>query len=480
MMEMMSSPSPRRPHAFYDSVSYYFDRAAHLLDHPPGLLDQIKSCNSVYRIKFPVQTDDGEVTVVEGYRVQHSHHRLPCKGGIRFSMMVDQEEVMALAALMTYKCAIVGLPFAGAKGGVRIDPHTSSPGFRERVTRRYTAELVKKKFIGPAIDVPAPDYGTGEREMAWIADTYRALNFNDLHPYACVTGKPLALHGIPGRTEATGLGVAMGIEECLTRRHLMQEFGLQPGVEGKTFIVQGLGNVGLHAARALVARGAVLTGIAEVGGGIYKPSGLDPDAARAFLTETGSLDGFDDSATFFQDPAGVLEQPCDVLVPAALENQITSENAGRIQAKIVAEAANGPVTFEGEKILLQRGSLILPDVFLNAGGVTVSYFEWLKNLSHVSFERMTTRYIEHSKGEMLNAMEGLAGKKLDPNHRKLLEAGPREIDYVRTALAETMALGFHNIHDCWKTRDFPDLRSAAFAYAIDRVASSYEAHGIFP
>jgi glutamate dehydrogenase (NAD(P)+) len=476
----MSSSTARSAHPFYDSVSRYFDRAAHLLDHPPGLLDQVKSCNSVYRIKFPVRTDDGEVAVVEGYRVQHSHHRLPCKGGIRFSLMVDQEEVMALAALMTYKCAIVGLPFSGAKGGVRINPYSTSMEFRERVTRRYTAELTKKKFIGPAIDVPAPDYGTGEREMAWIADTYRALNFNELHPYACVTGKPLALHGIPGRIEATGLGVAIGIEECLSRKHLMKEIGLERGVEGKTFIVQGLGNVGLHASRALRDRGAVLTGIAEMHGGIFNPAGMDPDAARAFLTEHGTLRGFDSSATFFENSAALLEEPCDVLIPAALENQITAGNAPRIRAKIVAEAANGPVTFEGERILLDRGILIIPDIYLNAGGVTVSYFEWLKNLSHVSFERMTTRYIEHSKGEMLDAMEELTGKHIDSTRRKALEAGPREIDYVRTALAETMALGFHNIHDCWKTRDFPDLRTASFAFAIDRLVASYEAHGIFP
>lgn len=475
----MSTNGGRTPHRFYDSVSSYFDRAARLTDISPGLLDQIKSCNSVYRMKFPVHDDEGGIMVIEGYRVQHSHHRLPCKGGIRFSSHVDQEEVMALAALMSYKCSIVGLPFSGAKGGVKFDARLASPGVRERITRRYTAELVKKKFIGPAIDVPAPDYGTGEQEMAWIADTYRAMNFNELHPYACVTGKPLGLHGIPGRTEATGLGVCLGIEECVSRKGVMDDLGLGTGIEGKSFIVQGLGNVGTHAARTLIERGAVLVGVAELGGGIYDSSGIDWKELLAHFLENQTLEGFG-KGTFFADPAAILEQECDILIPAALENQITEFNAPRIRAKIVAEAANGPVSAAGEKILLDAGILILPDIYLNSGGVTVSYFEWLKNLSHVSFERMTTRYIETTKLELLQAVEQITGQRLPQAQRDLLVTGPREIDYVRTALAETMSMGFHNIFDIWKSKDLPDLRTAAFAFAIERLAQSYEAHGIFP
>lgn len=475
----MAHQEGRRAHRFYDSVSEYFDRAARLSQVPPGLLDQIKACNSVYRMKFPVHNDEGEIVVMEAYRVQHSHHRLPCKGGIRFSMDVDQEEVMALAALMTYKCTIAGLPFSGAKGGVKFDSRTASLPMRERVTRRYTAELVKKKFIGPAIDVPAPDYGTGETEMAWIADTYRAMNFNELHPYACVTGKPLRMHGIPGRTEATGLGVCLGIEECVSRKTLMDELGLGTGIEGKTFIVQGLGNVGTHAAKALVERGAILVGVAELGGGIHNPSGISLHELLAHFSEHRTVEGFG-SGTSFKNPADVLEQECDILVPAALENQITEINAPRIRAKIVAEAANGPVTFAGEKILLDAGVLILPDIYLNSGGVTVSYFEWLKNLSHVSFERMTTRYIESTKIDLLHAVEQITGTRLAEAQRALLVAGPREIDYVRTALAETMSMGFHNLFDTWKSKDLPDLRTAAFFFAIERLAQSYASHGIFP
>lgn len=474
----MNDASPARSR-FFESVSAYFDRAADLTSFPIGLLDQVKSCNSVYRIKFPVKDDDGNIVVIEGYRAQHSHHRLPCKGGIRFSPHVTQDETIALAALMTYKCALVGLPFGGAKGGVVFDPRTASPEFRERVTRRYTAELIKKNFIGPNIDVPAPDYGTGEQEMAWIADTYRAMNFNGADPYACVTGKPIDLHGIPGRREATGLGVFLGIQECVSRDEDMRELGLSPGIEGKTVIIQGLGNVGSYAAHFLHKAGAKIVGIAELGGGLYDPAGIDPARAGAHFRENGSLAEFG-HGTFVADPADVLEMPCDILVPAALENQIHAANAPRIQARIVAEAANGPVDFEGEEILRDLGIFVIPDLYLNAGGVTVSYFEWLKNLSHVSFDRMNSRYTEMSKKTLVDAIETLTGRQLDPEQRKRATAGPQEIDFVHTALAETMAIAYHSIHDAWKTRDLPDLRTAAYFVAIDRICRSYKSHGIFP
>lgn len=469
--------STRSP--FYQSVSRYFDKAALFVKTEPGILDQVKSCNGVYRMRFPVKDDDGNVVVVEAYRAQHSHHRLPCKGGIRYSLSVNQDEVMALAALMTYKCALVGLPFGGAKGGVKIDAKTSSPGFRERVTRRYTAELCKRKFIGPAIDVPAPDYGTGEQEMAWIADTYRALNFNELHPYACVTGKPLELHGIPGRREATGLGVCLGIKECLSHAEDMEPLGLTTGIPGKRVIVQGLGNVGFSAALFLQKEGALIVGIAELGGGLYDDNGLDVTNVAAHFKEHGTLDGYP-TGRFIRNSGAVLEQPCDILVPAALEDQITAENAGRIQAKIIAEAANGPIDFEADEILAEKGVMVIPDLYLNSGGVTVSYFEWLKNLSHVSFDRMNSRYTELSKTRIVDAIEQLTGESLDPQQKALITAGPKEIDFVQTALAETMAFAYHNIRDIWKTRDMPDLRTSAYYFAINRVARSYAAHGIFP
>lgn len=464
---------------FYQSVSHYFDKAARLSQHPPGLLDAIKSCNAVLRLRFPVVNDEGEVVVIEAYRAQHSHHRLPCKGGIRFSLSVSQDEVIALAALMTYKCALVGVPFGGAKGGVRVEPRMASPAFKERITRRYTAELVKRHFMGPSVDVPAPDYGTGEREMGWIADTYRAMRSEDLNAYACVTGKPPSMHGIAGRVEATGLGVAIGIEELCRRRQEMLHLGLGPGLGGKRVIVQGMGNVGFHAAWHLQQRGAKVVGVAEFNGGVLCEEGLDIPGLHAHWKENGSLRGFPGSQ-FVENPALLLEQPCDILVPAALENQITEENAPRIQAKIIAEAANGPVDYAAEKILLARGMVVLPDVYLNAGGVTVSYFEWLKNLSHASLDRLSGRYLERLKNELVDTMEALSGHKLSTEARRVITAPPDELTIVRSALEETMARAFHKIYDVWKTRDLPDMRTAAYFHAIDLVAGSYLAHGIFP
>jgi glutamate dehydrogenase (NAD(P)+) len=470
--------TPRSP--FLTTVSQYFDRAARLTSHSPGLLEQVKCCNAVYRMRFPVKRDDGTIEVVEAYRAEHSHHRTPTKGGIRFSLDVTQDEVIALAGLMTYKCAVVGVPFGGAKGAVRVDTHAISDGFRERLVRRYTTELFKKNFIGPAIDVPAPDYGTGEREMAWIADTYSILAHNELHPYACVTGKPLTLHGIPGRKEATGLGVFYGIRECLSHADDMQALGLTTGIAGKRVVVQGLGNVGYHAAKFLQQEGgALIIAIAEKEGGIYNPHGLDVEAVFQHLKDRRSILDFP-GAKNIATPGEVLELECDILVPAALENQITVDNAPRIRAKLIAEAANGPVTDAADDILRQRGIFIIPDIYLNAGGVTVSYFEWLKNLSHVSFGRMSSKHEELNNRHLLEAVEKLTGKSLESSERQLILRGPHEIDYVYAALADTMSFSYNWIREAWKTRKISDLRTTAFYLAIDRIAHSYLALGIFP
>jgi glutamate dehydrogenase (NAD(P)+) len=466
--------------AFFESVSRYFNRAARFSTIPAGLLDQVKSCNAVYRMRFPVKQDDGTITVVRAFRAEHSHHRLPTKGGIRFSMHVGQDETIALAGLMTYKCAIVDVPFGGAKGGVKIDPIQASEGFRERVTRRYTAELIRKNFIGPDIDVPAPDYGTGEREMGWIADTYKNLKMNEPVPYACVTGKPLSMQGIAGRRQATGLGVFQGIRCALSVEELMKPLGLSTGLDGKRVIVQGLGNVGYHAAWYLQHQGgALITGIAEREGGIFCANGLDVEAVFKHRKETGSLLDFP-GAENVDSSMELLERECDVLVPAALENQITSDNAARIQAKIVAEAANGPVDFDGEHILLQRGVLMIPDLYLNAGGVTVSYFEWLKNKAGVSFDRMVSRHEALLKRELLDHMELLTGQSLTETRHQKVVRGPTEEDIVVAALEETMIRSFKQVYEFWRQRNLPDLRTAAFLYAIERVAESYRHHGIFP
>ena len=465
---------------FLTSTQKYFDQAAAFSDLPDGVTKQIRECNSVYQVRFPVVCEDGYVNVITGYRAEHSHHRLPTKGGIRFSSHVDQDEVVAMASLMTWKCAIVSVPFGGAKGGIQICPRRASDHFRERVVRRYTAELVKKNFIGPGIDVPAPDYGTGEKEMGWIADTYKALKPDSINAYACVTGKPIALHGIEGRTEATGLGVYFGIREFINRKDLVRPLGLQPGLGGKEVVVQGLGNVGFHAAKFLqVMGGATIIGIAEYEGGIFCENGLDIDEVQAHREETGSILDFP-GAINVPDSSKLLEANCDVLVPAALEDQITIDNALRVRAKVIAEAANGPITFEAQELLERKGIFIIPDVYLNAGGVTVSYFEWLKNLSHVGFERMTAGWEAQTNQKILDTIETLTGRDATIEQRELLTAGPRELDLVRAALGESMTGAAAEIYEVWKMKEMPDLRVAAFNYAIDKVAKSYIELGIFP
>ncbi|MDE2891145.1 MAG: Glu/Leu/Phe/Val dehydrogenase [Chloroflexota bacterium] len=461
----------------YDDFTEYFEAAAQYSELNPRLLEQVKTCNNVYQMSFPVENDDGEIEVIEAYRAQHSHHRLPTKGGIRYSTMVDAEEVKGLAALMTFKCAIVDVPFGGAKGGVCIDPYQRSPEFVERVTRRLVIELNRHEFIGPAIDVPAPDYGTSAREMAWIADTYRTLNPHEINHFACVTGKPLSLHGIPGRREATGLGVFHGIINCLADPKAGHD--LAPGLDGKRVIVQGLGNVGYHAARELSDHGARIVGIAEHDAGLYDPNGLDMEAIARHRWEQGGIANFP-AGQVFANSLETLEQSCDILVPAALEHQITADNANRIRAGIIAEAANAPTTPDADRILRERGITLIPDLYLNAGGVTVSYFEWIKNLSHVSFDRMLTGTADMQNRRILDTMQAITGSAVPLQERAMLERGPTEIDIVHNSLAKTMGESYQRISELRSERNLPDLRTAAYLYSLELVAQSYLELGLFP
>ncbi len=466
--------------SFFETVLTFFDKAAAYTNHPKGLLDQIKYCNSVYTFKFPLKKEDGSIEIIQAFRVEHSHHQLPVKGGIRYSEVTTEDEVKALAALMTYKCAIVDAPFGGAKGGVKIEPRKYSVNQLERITRRYTAELVKKNFIGPGVDVPAPDYGTGPREMAWIVDTYSAFHPGQIDASACVTGKPIEQGGIHGRVEATGRGVYFGVRHALSHAEDLKPLGLTPGVEGKRVVVQGLGNVGYYAARFFEDAGARVVAIAEYDGAIYNPEGLDVAAVQKHRQESGSILNFP-KAKNFSASKEALEYECDILVPAALERQITDENAPRIKAKIIAEGANGPVTAEAEEILKKKGVLIIPDMFLNAGGVTVSYFEWLKNLSHVKFGRMSKRFEEASNLSFLNAMEHMTGKQLTPEERSRIARGADEIDLVNSGLEETMITAYENIRDTkLRTKGVPDLRTAAYVLSINKIAVAYMQLGIFP
>ncbi|MBL7754263.1 MAG: Glu/Leu/Phe/Val dehydrogenase [Chitinophagaceae bacterium] len=479
-MAKASKSKPAAHYSFFESVERNFDKAASFTNiKDKGILDQIKACNSVYSMKFPVKIGE-KVEVIEAYRVQHSHHKLPVKGGIRFSMDVNQDEVMALAALMTYKCAIVNVPFGGAKGGIKIDPKKLSAYDLEKVTRRYTAELVKKNFIGPGIDVPAPDYGTGPREMSWIVDTYSSLRPGEIDAAGCVTGKPVTQGGVRGRTEATGLGVYYGVREMCLDADMMKKLKMNVGMDDKTVVVQGLGNVGYHAAKFFHEGGSKVIGLAEYEGAIYNPKGLDVEAVVAHRKKTGSILNFP-GAKNLKKSSEALELECDILVPAALENVINGENAPRVKARIIAEAANGPLTPEADAILGKKGTVIIPDMYINAGGVTVSYFEWLKNLSHVRYGRMEKRFSENMNSNILGSIENLTGKKVSSAERKIILHGPDEVDLVHSGLEDTMIGSYHEIRDIWfANKKIADMRTAAFVNSINKVGVSYMELGIFP
>ncbi|MFI5137311.1 MAG: Glu/Leu/Phe/Val dehydrogenase [Sphingobacteriales bacterium] len=465
---------------FFGDVCNNFDYAAKFTKHDAGLLDQIKSCNSVYRFRFPIRRGN-DFEVIDAWRVEHSQHQSPTKGGIRYSEMVNEDEVMALAALMTYKCAIVNVPFGGAKGGIKINPKNYSLQELENITRRYTVELIRKNFIGPSIDVPAPDYGSGEREMSWIADTYATMNPGQLDAMGCVTGKPIALQGIAGRREATGRGVAIAIRECVSIAEDMNKLGLPAGISGKKIIVQGLGNVGYYSAKFLSEFGAIIVGLCEYEGAIYNSDGLDVEAVFQHRKATGSILGYAGSKQEFKHSAEGLEQPCDILVPAALENQITIGNISNIKAKIIAEAANGPTSPEAETIFYQNGGIIIPDMYVNAGGVTVSYFEWLKNLSHVAFGRISRRFEENTNLNLVNMVEGITGVALTPMQRSTIVRGASELELVNSGLEDTMIRSYHEIRETFKANPKIDTqRTAAFVGAINKIAVSYQNLGVWP
>jgi glutamate dehydrogenase (NAD(P)+) len=464
---------------FFADVCKNFDSAAQFTNHPEGLLNQIKTCNSVYRFQFPIRRGNG-FEVIDAWRVEHSHHMSPTKGGIRYSEMVNEDEVMALAALMTYKCAIVNVPFGGAKGGIKINTKQYSVAELETITRRYTTELIKKNFIGPGIDVPAPDYGSGEREMSWIADTYMTMNPGQLDALGCVTGKPIALHGIRGRKEATGRGVAYAVRECVDVAEDMAKIGFKAGLGDKRVIVQGLGNVGYHSAKFLAEFGATIVGLCEFEGAVYNPNGLNVDEVFAHRKNTGSILDFP-GATSFKNSMEGLEQDCDIIVPAALENQFTELNIRNIKAKIIAEGANGPTTPEAEAIFTEMGGIIIPDMYCNAGGVTVSYFEWLKNLSHVAFGRMENRYAANSNANLINTLENLTGKTILPEHRLMIVKGASEMELVNSGLEDTMIHSYHEIRETRMNKPATQtLRTAAFVNSIDKIAVSYMNLGVWP
>jgi glutamate dehydrogenase (NAD(P)+) len=427
-----------------------------------------------------VRHADGSIQVVHAWRAEHSHHKLPTKGGIRYSPQVDESEVKALAALMTYKCALIDVPFGGGKGAVQIDPARYSVDQLERITRRYTHELDRKQFIGPGLDVPAPDYGTGEREMSWIADTYSQLHTGELEALACVTGKPVTEGGIQGRKEATGRGLMYALSEACRYSDDMRALGLPVGLEGKRLVVQGLGNVGYHTAKFCREGGAIVVGLSEREGAIYNADGLNEGDVFNYRKRTGSILGFP-GATDILRSADALELDCDVLVPAALENVLTEANAARIKAKIVLEGANGPTTPEADEVFRRKGILVIPDVYANAGGVTVSYFEWLKNLSHVRLGRMDRRRQAATEMRLLYAIELAANKKFTEAERQSFVKVTDELAIVNSGLEDTMIVAYQEMREALRREPkMGDLRTAAFVTAINKVAIVYEELGIFP
>lgn len=455
-----------------------FDQAAQFVDASPGILASIKSCNAVYEINFPVNIR-GQVVTFRGYRAQHSHHRTPTKGGIRFALDVDLAEVKALAGLMTFKCAVVNVPFGGAKGGVALNPRDYTEAELESITRRYTVELARKGFIGPAVDVPAPDMGTGSREMAWIADTYAMLNPGELNTLACVTGKPIAQGGIVGRDSATGRGVQFALREALRHPAVRQQTGLSESAAGLTTVVQGLGNVGGHFARLAHEEGMKIVGVGEWDCTVHNPEGLDVPALLAWKQKRGSIKDFPGGRTL--DQAAYLGLHCDVLVPAALQNQLTEHTAPQVKARIIVEGANGPTTFEGDAVFRERNVVVVPDIYANAGGVTVSYFEWIKNLSHMRFGRMAKRVGIRTQLRMITGVEQVTGKVFPPEVVEDMKNGAGEAELVDSGLEETMVTAFDEIMDVKRRKPaVPDLRTAAFVSALEKVATSYSERGVWP
>jgi len=425
-------------------------------------------------MKFGVEIQGG-YEIFTGWRATHSEHVLPAKGGIRYAPFADQQEVEALAALMTYKCSIVSVPYAGSKGALKIDPKKYSIQELEHITRRFAQELDKRGLLGPGINVPAPDMGTGQRMMSWIADEYQKLHPSDINAQGCVTGKPVHFGGVEGRVEATGRGVQFGLQEFFRNPDDVHSAKLEGSLTGKKIIVQGLGNVGYHAAKFLQEEdGACIIAIIERDGAIINESGLDVEEVSKYKSEYGKVEGFPDSK-FVKNGKDVLEHSCDILIPAAMEGVITQENAPRIQAKVIAEAANGPVTYEGDQILNEKGTFIIPDAFLNAGGVTVSYFEWLKNLSHVRFGRMDRRFIEAQGQKIIEAIESGIGKSLDQTAKNKLLEGPSELDLVRSGLEDTMRVAYAEVKEQQLSNSkINDRRTAAYALAISKISDIYE------
>eukprot|EP00345_Euplotes_harpa_P018467 CAMPEP_0168334432 /NCGR_PEP_ID=MMETSP0213-20121227/10265_1 /TAXON_ID=151035 /ORGANISM="Euplotes harpa, Strain FSP1.4" /LENGTH=519 /DNA_ID=CAMNT_0008339077 /DNA_START=102 /DNA_END=1661 /DNA_ORIENTATION=+ len=466
---------------FLEMVKMHFDKAAKYTNVSEDLLKYIKECNTVIRFNIPLQRDDGSLEMLTCYRAQHSHHKLPVKGGTRYADNVSISEVEALAALMTFKLAAADIPFGGAKGGIRFNPRNYSRGEIERATRRYTLELAKKGFIGASIDVPGPDMGTDQQIMTWMKDTYTSIyGDTDINCEGCVTGKFLRHGGIQGRNESTGLGVFYGIREMLNNDEFVKKAKLTKGIEGKTFIVQGFGAVGSWASKFLEEKGGKVVGVVEWDSAIYKKDGFKVDELIAWKDQNKTFKTYKNADKIeLTNPQKFLEFECDVLIPAAVERSIHKFNAKNLKCKVVAEGANGPTTVWGEEICEAKGIVNIPDLILNGGGVTVSYFEWLKNLQHVSAGKLTRRWEEQSKKTLFEVIKGkkLSEEDYGSQESKKKFKGAKEIDIVYSGLEEIMC-GSVNDHFQRALEQNCSLRISGFSKSIEKVANFYRESGI--
>ena len=468
---------------FLKSIEVNFQKATKYLQKingeeflPDDLANQIMMANATYVVRFGVRLR-GKIFTFTGYRSVHSDHFEPVKGGIRYDVLVDQKEVEALAALMTYKCALVEVPFGGAKGGLIINIKEWKPEELEKITRRFTQELAKRDLIHPSQNVPAPDVGTGEREMAWMADEFRRLNPTDLNAWACVTGKPVNKGGISGRTEATGRGVKYALKAFFENDVDVKKSGLQKGLKGKRIIVQGLGNVGYYAAYFLsIEDNAIITHVIERDGAIINEEGIDIKSLKSYLISNGTIRGF---KGFEESGPEILEEKADILIPAAMELVINKDNADRIQSPVIIEAANGPISSEADDILTKKGKIIIPDLYANAGGVTVSYFEWIKNLSRIRFGRLQRRAQESQMSNLIDGIEAMTGKEFPLAFKSSTVQGLSERDLVFSGLEDTMTETYKAISRLWNSEaGIPDLRTAAMMIAVKRIVQSYSSMGI--
>ena len=462
---------------FLDSTNKLFDQALSYTEISPDLATRIRVSNSTYTINFGVKLRK-EIHTFTGWRSVHSEHFEPAKGGIRYDINASQEEVEALAALMTYKCAIIEVPYGGSKGALKINPKEWTKSEIEKITRRFAQELIKRDLIHPAQNVPAPDVGTGAEEMAWIADEYRRIHPTDINALACVTGKPTQKGGLVGRSEATGRGVQYIIREFFRHEEDYLKAGFKGGLKDKKVVLQGLGNVGYHAAKFLQEEdGCRIVCVMEHNGAILNPDGLNIEKIKSHQSEHGSFEGCSEGK-FEANTSEFLTMECDILIPAAKENVIDKTIAQDIKAKLIVEAANGPITFEADGLLNERNVTIIPDIMANAGGVAVSYFEWIRNLRHIRFGRLEKRRNAFQFDTLISAIETMTGKEMPDKFKEQFIEGANEIDLVRSGLDDMMREAYQKVRQSMIENDIPNLRTAAYKVALDRIATSYDSIGL--